>query len=142
MEALAAELQDEPVALARVLEGNIAMAEKKPRDAIRAFEAANEIVDTWIAHYDLGRAYLSAGLLTQADSEFDQCLSRRGEALSIFLDDEPTFAYLPALYFYQGRVREDLKTAKFAEAYKTYLSIRGRAGEDPLLAEARRRAGG
>ena len=142
MAALAAELQDEPVALARVLEGNIALAEKKPRDAIRAFEAANDIVDTWIAHYELGRAYLAVGLLTQADSEFDSCLTRRGEALSLFLDDEPTFAYLPALYFYQGRVREDLKTARFAEAYRTYLNIRGAAGEDPLLAEARRRAGG
>ena len=34
MEALASQLQDEPVAMARVLEGNIALAEGKLRDAI------------------------------------------------------------------------------------------------------------
>ena len=41
------------MAMARVLEGNIALAEGTLRDAITAFEAANEIVDTWIAHFDL-----------------------------------------------------------------------------------------
>ena len=35
-------------------------------------------------------------VLTEADSEFDRCLTRRGEALSLFLDEEPTFAFLPA----------------------------------------------
>ena len=105
MDALAGELQDEPVALARVLAGDIALAEGKPRDAITAFEAANEIVDTWIAHFDLGRAYLSAGLLIQADQEFDGCLARRGEALSLFLDDEPMgCAVLPAGQMPAGRV--------------------------------------
>jgi hypothetical protein len=38
-------------------------------------------------------------------------------------------------------VREGLKSAGFAESYKTYLTIRGKAGEDPLLADARKRAG-
>jgi hypothetical protein len=38
-------------------------------------------------------------------------------------------------------VREGLKSSGFAESYKKYLSIRGKAGEDPLLADVRRRAG-
>ena len=140
MTALASEVQDEPRALARILEGNIALAQGDPRAAIGALKAANDLVDTWVGRFDLGRAYLAARLLTQADSEFDRCLLRRGEALSLSLDDEPTFGYLPALYYYQGRVREELKTARFADAYRTYLNIRGGAGEDPLLGEVRRRA--
>jgi hypothetical protein len=32
-----------------------------------------------------------------------------------------------------------LKTAAFAESYRAYLSIRGQAGEDPLLPEIRKR---
>jgi len=73
----------------------------------------------------------------EADSEFDRCIKRRGEALSLFLDLS-TYGYFPPVYYYQGRAREGLKTAGFADSYKKYLSIRGAAGEDPLLPEARR----
>ena len=47
----------------------------------------------------------------------------------------------PAVYYYQGRVREGLKSAGFAESYRAYLNIRGKSKEDPLLPEVRRRAG-
>ena len=46
------------------------------------------------------------------------------------------------VYYYQGRVREGLKTTGFADSYRTYLTIRGKSTEDPLLPEVRRRAGG
>ena len=52
-----------------------------PRQAIKALTEANTLLDTWIGRFDLGRAYLEAGLFTQADSEFDRCIKRRGEAL-------------------------------------------------------------
>jgi hypothetical protein len=38
-------------------------------------------------------------------------------------------------------VREALKSAEFADSYRAYLSIRGKAGEDPLLADVRKRIG-
>ena len=44
-----------------------------------------------------------ANQFLQADSEFDRCITRRGEALALFLDDEPTFGYFPAVHYYQGR---------------------------------------
>jgi eukaryotic-like serine/threonine-protein kinase len=55
----------------------------------------------------MGRAYLDAGAFTEASSEFDVCLKRRGEATSVFLDDVPRYHVLPA---YQGRAREGLNT--------------------------------
>ena len=117
------------------------MKEGDTRQAIQLLTEATEMLDTWIGRFDLGRAYLEAGALTQADSQFDQCLTRRGEALSSFLDEEPTYGYLPLVYYYQGRVREGLNTSGFTEAYSTYLDIRGNVGEDPLLPEIRQRAG-
>ena len=39
-------------------------------------------------------------------------------------------------YYYQGRVREGLKTAGYVDSYRVYLDIRGRSTEDPLVAEA------
>ena len=82
---------------------------------------------------------MEAGALTQADSEFDRCLKRRGEALALFLDEEPTYGYFPPIYYYMGRVREGMKSSGFAEFYRTYLSIRGKSNEDPFVQEVRRR---
>jgi hypothetical protein len=45
------------------------------------------------------------------------------------------------VYYYQGRVREGLNNAGFAESYRTYLAIRGESKEDDLLTDVRRRAG-
>jgi serine/threonine protein kinase len=139
---LSAELPIEPHAHGMILEGLIALKERKTRDAIRLLTEANGVLDTWYGHFDLGRAYLEAGAtaLPQADSEFDRCIARRGEALSL-MDEGPTYGSFPVVYYYQGRVREGLKTAAFAESYRQYLAIRGQSPEDPLVPEVRRRAG-
>jgi tetratricopeptide (TPR) repeat protein len=138
---LGAELQDEPQAYAKIVEGDIALAGGDARQAIKLLTEANTLLDTWIGHFDLGRAYLQAGAFPQADSEFDRCLKRRGEALALFLDEEPTYAYFAPVYYYQGRVREGLKNAGFADSYRAYLDVRGKSTEDPLLPEIRGRAG-
>src|SRR5262249_3099912 len=112
--SLAGELPAEPQAYAKLIEGEIALAREDEREA-------NNLVDTWIGRFDLGRAYLEAGAFTEADSEFDRCMKRRGEALALFLDESPTFGFVPPLYYYFGRVREGLKSAGFAEYYRTYF---------------------
>jgi eukaryotic-like serine/threonine-protein kinase len=138
-DSLAAGLQTEPVTYAKILEGLAALKAGDPRQAVGIITKANESLDTWIGHFDLGRAYFEAGAFTQADSEFDRCINRRGEALSLFLDEEPTFGFFPPVYYYQGRVREGLKSAGFVESYRLYLGIRGKSTEDPLVADVRRR---
>jgi serine/threonine protein kinase/tetratricopeptide (TPR) repeat protein len=140
--ALASEFQAEPQAYAKIIDAGVALKNRDARQAIKILTEANTLLDTWIGHLDLGRAYLEAGALTQADSEFDRCLARRGEALALFLDEEPTYGYLPPVYYFQGRAREGLNTAGFADSYRAYLNIRGQSKEDPLLPEVRRRAGG
>jgi tetratricopeptide (TPR) repeat protein len=135
--ALVTELQAEPQAYAQIVEGEAALKSGDARQAVKAFTEANKVFDTWIGHFDLGRAYLAANAFTQADSEFDRCIKRRGETLALFLDEEPTAGYLPPLYYYKGQVREGLKSAGFADSYRTYLVIRGQSKEDPLAAELR-----
>ena len=139
--ALGAEMQTESQAYAKIIDGLIALDGKDPRQAIKLITDANNLLDTWLGHFDLGRAYLDAGAPLQADSEFDRCLKRRGEALALFLDEEPTYAYFPPVYYYQGRVREALNATGFANSYRAYLAIRGSSKEDPLLPDVRRRAG-
>jgi tetratricopeptide (TPR) repeat protein len=140
-ESLAAELvsdaRPEPQADAKLIEGEIALHKKDPRKAIELFIEANKSLDTWIGWFDLGRAYLEAGLYVEADSELDRCIKRRGEILDLF-NFVPAYGYLPEVYYYQGLVREGLKSPGAADSFRTYISIRGKAGEDPLLPEVRR----
>ncbi len=138
--ALAAELPAEPQANGKILQGLIALQSGKPREAIGILTAANGLLDTWFGHFDLGRAYLAYGALPQADSEFDLCLSRRGEALSL-MDEGPTYGYFPLVYYYRGHVREALKTASFADSYREYLKMRGGTTEDSFAKELRKWGG-
>jgi eukaryotic-like serine/threonine-protein kinase len=137
---LSAELPAEPQAHGKIIEGQIALKRGQAREAVKILTEANSLLDTWFGHFDLGRAYLAARAYPQADSEFDRCLSRRGEALSL-MDEGPTYGYLPIVYYYQGRVREEMKTASYADTYREYLKIRGQSTEDPLVAEVRKRIG-
>ena len=130
----------EPQAYGKIIEGGIALKTGDARQAIKILTEANEILDTWLGHFDLGRAFFEAKAFPQADSEFDRCIQRRGEALALVFED-PTYGHLPIVYYYQGRVREEMKTAAFADSYREYLKIRGQSKEDPLLPDVRRRAG-
>jgi serine/threonine protein kinase/Tfp pilus assembly protein PilF len=136
---LGSEIHAEPQAYAKLILGEIELKSHNPNQAIRLFSEAKNLSDTWIGHFDLGRAYLEAGAFGEADSEFDRCLKRRGEVLELFMDDMPTYSFLPAVYYYQGLDREGLKSNGFADSYRTYLSIRGQSKDDPLVAEIHRR---
>jgi tetratricopeptide (TPR) repeat protein len=133
----AAELPAAPRAYGKIIEGEIALERGQSRDAIALLTEGNGLLDTWFGLFDLGRAYLAAGAFAQADSAFDRCIQRRGEALSILVDEEPTFGYFPVVYYYQARVREGLNTGA-ADAYREYLRIRGASTEDPLVPEIRK----
>jgi tetratricopeptide (TPR) repeat protein len=134
-------LQAEPQAYNSHLEGLRAMAAGNYRQAVKNLEEATAHFETWIGHFDLGRAYLASKAYAQADIEFDRCAKRKGEALSLFLDEEPTFGYFPAVHYYLGQAREGLKNPTFADSYRAYLQIRGKSTEDGLVADARKRAG-
>jgi tetratricopeptide (TPR) repeat protein len=138
---LAAEVQAEPQAYAKIIEGDAALSKGDARQAIKSLTEANILLDTWIGRFELARAYLQAGLLVESDAEIEKCIKRRGEALEILMNSVPSYGYFPFVYYYQGRAREGLNSPGFRDSYRTYLNIREKAGEDPLLPEIRRRLG-
>ena len=91
---LASQLAAEPQAYGKILQGLIALKKRDVPQAIKILTDANNVVDTWLGHFDLGRAYLEGGAFTQADSEFDLCIKRRGETLSL-LNEDPTYGQFP-----------------------------------------------
>src|SRR5260370_12199777 len=115
------------------MEGEVALRSANRHEAMKTMTEANQLLDTWIGRFDLGRAYLEAGEFAEADAEFDRCIKRRGETLELY--DGPSYGYFPPVYYYQGRVREGLRSPGAAESYRTYLSLPGQAGENPLLPE-------
>jgi len=139
--ALSSEFTSEPQAYGKIVEGMSAVKRGDARQAIKPITDANSLLDTWIGRFELGRAYLEAAAFTQADSEFERCLKRRGEAIELFMDNAPTYAHFPTIYYYEGRVREGMKSEGSKDFYRSYLSIRGESTEDPLVSEVRRRIG-
>ena len=137
--SLATELRPEPRSYGKLIEAGLALNERNASQAVQLATEAKSLFDTWISRFDLGRMYLEAGAFTEADSEFDRCMKRRGEAMEVFMDDVPTYGYYPAVLYYEGRVHEGMKSSGFAEFYQTYLGLREKAGEDPLIPEVRRR---
>ena len=139
-EGLAAQLGPVPQAQAKLITGEIALKKGKAPEAVQALQAAISISDLWLARFDLGRAYLDSQAFPQADSEFDRCVKRQGEASDAFLDEMPTFHYFPPVYYYMARVREGEGSATgAAEMFKTFLAIRGKATTDPLVQDAQKR---
>jgi eukaryotic-like serine/threonine-protein kinase len=136
---LAQRLEAEPQVYAKLIAGEAQLKKGNARDALNSFQEAQKLADTWLGHFDMGRAYLDAGAFTEASSEFDVCLKRRGEATSLFLDDVPSYHVLPPVYYYQGRAREGLNSPGATESYKTFLAIKEKGAGDPLVADAQRR---
>ncbi|HEX4321133.1 MAG TPA: protein kinase [Acidobacteriaceae bacterium] len=139
--ALATQSSGEPQADSKIILGLIALKKKDTKEAIKQITAANTLLDTWLGRFELGRAYLEAGSFTDADSQFDQCLKRRGEAIELFTGNVPTYAWFPPVYYFRGRAQQGMKNAGFADSYKSYLSIRGQSTDDPLLPEIRHQIG-
>jgi tetratricopeptide (TPR) repeat protein len=132
-------LEPDPGAYSKLIEAEAQMKRKDYRDALKTFQDAKKIADTWLGHLGLGRAYLEAGAFTEADTEFDACVKRRGEATAVFLDDEPSWRYFAPVYYYLGRAREGLGSPDAAEAYRNYLKVRVKSPNDPLARDAEKR---
>ena len=136
---LSSRLGGDPRAYAKLIEGEIELEKGNARAAVKLFEEARQVSDTWLGRFDLGRAYIEMKAFIEADSELEACIKRRGEAAAILLDDIPSLRYLPEAYYYLGRAQEALKSAGAAESFKTFIGIREKGTPDPLLTDARKR---
>jgi eukaryotic-like serine/threonine-protein kinase len=135
---LGGQILAEPQAYGKIIEGEIVLNRGTAKEAARLFLEAQKLVDTWYGRYALGRAYLGTDSFTEAHSELELCVRRRGEATALFLDEVPTFRVFPPVYFYLGRAHDGLKSTDAADSYKSYIAIRQNGIADKMLADARR----
>jgi tetratricopeptide (TPR) repeat protein len=138
---LGARLPAQSRAYGRLVDAEIALAEKRHAEAIDALSAAKKLADLWLVRYVSGLAYFQAGDFPAAISEFVKCQERRGEATAIFLDDLPSYHYMAPVWYWLGRSREASHLDPRRQ-FEEFLAIRGGAAQDPLVIDARRRLGG
>jgi tetratricopeptide (TPR) repeat protein len=128
------------VAYGKLIEGYISLKNGDSTSALKFFDEAQSRVDTWLGHFAKGLVYLDADAHIQAYSEFEICVKRRGEAMSVFLNDVPSFRYLDSLNYYLGRAQEGLNSPAAKDSYQKFLRIKANA--DPgntLIADAKNR---
>ncbi len=138
---LSKSLEPDPQSYAELLRAEVELRRASPREAIKILTNAKKTADTWMGRYLLGRAYFDAQSFPDADTELEAASKRRGETTALFLDESPTYRLFPPVDYWLGRAREGIKSPAAAESYKAFLSIKEKAGEDPLVADARRRVG-
>ena len=143
-QAIAGELgkkvQDVHLAYARLLGGYLSLKRGDTANAVKLFDEAQGSVDTWLGRLALGRAYLEAGAFAEAVAEFEKCEARKGEALSVFLNDLPTVRYLNSLDYYMGRAQEGQgKSAAAKEAYQKFLKTKANADAGQAMVEDARK---
>ncbi len=138
-DTLASQLDQRSQLSAKLLAGEADLKRNAARSAVGNFNAAQKILDTWLGRDGLGRAYLVAGVFPDAQTEFDACLTRKGEATTVLLDDIPTYRLLATTRYYLARAQEGQKSAAAAGSYKAFLSIKEKGDEQGLVADARRR---
>jgi tetratricopeptide (TPR) repeat protein len=136
-------LDREPHMYASLLRGEADLKRGDARAAVDHFTAAQKVIDSWMGHYGLGRAYLAASDYTNAQTEFDACMSRNGEATNILLDDIPSYRVMATARYYMGRAQEGQGSPAAAvaaqESYKAFLALKQKGDEQGLVADARRR---
>ena len=137
--ALGKKLDRESQSYAALLEGEAALMDDNPRVAIDRFTAATQAADSWLARFGLGRAYLAGGAFAEADSEFDICLRRRGEATAVLLDDVASYRFFAPTLYYKARVQEGLLSPAATATYREFLALKQNGDEQGLVADARRR---
>jgi len=136
---LGGRLTQEPQAYAKLIEGEIKIKRGQMVEAINLFQESRNLVDMWLTHLSLGKAYLEADAFTEAYSEFEECLKRRGEASAIFLNDIPSYRYFPQVYYYLGRAQEGLGSTAASESYQKFLKIKQNGDGDWMVEDARKR---
>jgi tetratricopeptide (TPR) repeat protein len=133
-------LQAETSAYADVINGQIAAHGERYADAITALRDSIKRHDTWLARLLLGRAYLETKNFSEAMTEFELALKRRGEATDTFFSDRPTLRNLPPLYYWLARAQEAVGASDARKNYEKYITLRVDADPiDPLVTDARAR---
>ena len=129
-------------AYGKLVEGMTAISARRPIEAVQVLRDALKLADLWLVRYWLGVAYVEAGAYAEALSELEACKRRRGEASAVFLDDVPSWRYTAPVGYWLARAQDGVGLrAQALQNYKAFLTLRSASAKDPVVIDARKRAG-
>jgi eukaryotic-like serine/threonine-protein kinase len=141
--ALATELDSkldaEPQMYAKLIRAAIEIRRNQPREALRLLQEAQNTTDTWLGHLLRAQAYLLANAFTEANSELDTCMRRRGEAVELFLDESQTYRRNAEAVYYLARTQQGMASPGAENTFRQFLAFKSEKATDPLVQDARRR---
>src|SRR5260370_33918637 len=82
---LSSRLEPDAQAYAKLIQGELELKHRKPREAVTLFKESQKIADTWLGRFDLGLPYLEAGAYPEPDSDLEAPLNRPRDATALFL---------------------------------------------------------
>lgn len=139
-DGLSNKIDADPQAYAFLLRAEASLAQNQARTALDRAREAQRLSDTWLGRLVLARTYIALEQFTEATSELDVAMKRRGEATSVGLDDWPTFHYFPQVLYYQGLAQDGLKSPAAKESFQAFLRIKEKGDETgDLVAFTRKR---
>jgi eukaryotic-like serine/threonine-protein kinase len=130
-------LQSEERAYGQLIEGSIALHEGSFIEAVDTILGSINKADSWLARFQLGKAYFKAEAYVEALSEFETCQTRIGESTALYLDDIPTFRRSIELSYWLGNVQQELGITN--NAIKNLQSYLDHKKSGPLTNDARTR---
>ncbi|MCZ6852974.1 MAG: tetratricopeptide repeat protein [Gammaproteobacteria bacterium] len=138
---LSAKIPNGSRALANIIRANVALAQHDHQRAIDFLYKSLTLRDNWLAHYQLGKAYLASDThVVEAMDEFQSAWSRRGEALAVFLDDLPSYHRLVDVQYWLARTQEDIGMIESAtQNYRFFAQRRDRSIADSMIEDATNR---
>jgi tetratricopeptide (TPR) repeat protein len=122
------------------LRGEIAAARKDYTDALKEINSSIGLVDTWMSHAARAEVYKASGDLGRAITDWEVCINRQGEGALLLMDDLPTYAVVPPIYFDMGKAQAELKRSAAQQTLEKFVSIRARSN-DAMTTEARKLLG-
>lgn len=129
-------------AFAKLIQGYARLFQGDFVGASGLINEAQNLVDTWLGRFALGRVLLEAGEFMDASLEFEKCEKRRGEVMAIFLNDWPSFRYLESLQYYQGLALAGQNIPLADETLQKFLRIKENEDwGDPRVKDARQKLG-
>jgi tetratricopeptide (TPR) repeat protein len=136
---LAAKLDAESHMYSKLIEALIELRRNRPREALGLLQDAQHMTDTWLGHLLHAQAYLEANAFTEANTELDICLRRRGEAVELFLDESQTYRRFADAIYYLARTQQGLSSPGARETFRQFLAMKSENATDPMVQDARRR---
>lgn len=126
-----------------LLQALLALAQGKLTDADSLLQKAAGILDSWLLRLVLGRWNLAAKRYVEASSELDACGRRLGEGLAVYIDDLPSYRFIPEFHFLKGSAELGLSPGSVPAGFKDFLAIRGAGADadDPLTRAVRAATG-